>query len=315
VTALDMGIVAQIDLAEIRAPFVRAGKIAGGVALVLVMVGAGLFMRMTNPFIRRLERRVDERTADLARANRELQEEIAERRQVEQRLLEHQERLRLLASELAMTEERERRQIATELHDRIGQTLAVAQMKIDALGATAPDAVSHRRLDEVSALVDQMDEDIRTLTFELSPPVLQLGLAPAVRWLAEQLEAEHGLRVSVENGHEELPLDDDIRALMFRTVRELLMNVVKHAHADRAQVRMRREGGLVHVVVTDDGVGFDPTASGPAGPHQAFGLFSVREHLRFVGGSLDIQSSPGRGAAVRVTAPVQVPEAVAQVSS
>jgi len=156
VPALSLGIVAQIDLAEIRAPFVRAGKVAAAVAVILVGLGAGLFLRLTNPFIRRLERRVAERTADLAQANAELQREIDERRQIEARLRRYQEQLRRLAAELAVTEERERRQIAADLHDHISQTLAVAQLKIDALAATAG-APNRQRLDEISALVDRMD--------------------------------------------------------------------------------------------------------------------------------------------------------------
>jgi len=244
VEVLDLGIVAQIDLAEIRAPFISAGKFAGGVTLVLIFLGAGLFGRMTNPFIRNLETRVAERTADLARANQELHSEIAERKLAEEQLLVHQGRLRSLASELILTEERERHHIATDLHDHIGQTLAVIQMKIDALQVSASMSEQTESLDQISALIDQMDEEIRSLTFELSPPVLyELGLEAGIEWLAEQFQAQHHLRIEVEDDRQPKPLGEDVRTLIFRAVRELLVNVVKHARARLVKVSLRREGG------------------------------------------------------------------------
>lgn len=306
VPQMEVGIVAQIDLAEIRQPFVRAAVIAAAVTLVLVALGAGLFVRVSNPFIRRLESRVAQRTADLARANDELQNEIAERLQVEQQLLHHREQLRSLAAELALTEERERRRIATDLHDHISQTLAVTQMKIDALGVMAEGPQQQEYLSQISAYIDQMDEDIRTLTFQLSPPVLhELGLAAGVRWQAEQLQAQHDIRITVADDSQTKPLHDDTLALAFRAIRELLMNVVKHARARNAAVRLWREEGRIHAVVQDDGVGFQPGDSPRVDLEDGFGLFSVRERINSIGGTLDIESSPGSGTRVHVTVPLQ----------
>lgn len=306
VPVMELGIVAQIDLAEVRAPFVRAGMIAAAVTLVLVVLGASLFVRVTNPFIRRLERRVAQRTADLARANDELQNEISERRQAEQQLLHYQEQLRSLAAELALTEERERRRIATDLHDHVGQTLAVTQMKIDALGVLAEGQTERGYLDEISSFIDQMDDDIRSLTFELSPPVLhELGLAAGVRWQAEQLQAQYGIRISVTDDALAKPLNDDALALVFRAIRELLINVVKHARATSATVQLWRQDSQLHAVVQDDGVGFDPDAVGYNGTYPGFGLFSVRERMGSIGGALQIESTPGGGTRAHATAPLQ----------
>ena len=302
----DMGIVAQIDLEEIRAPFIRAGKIAGGVTLVLISLGALLFGRMTNPFIRNLERRVAERTTDLAKANRELQSEVAERRGVEEQLLIHQNQLRSLASELMLTEERERHHIATDLHDHIGQILAVTQMKIDALQASVGSAGQTESLDEISGLIDQMDEGIRSLTFELSPPVLyELGLKAGLEWLAEEFEAKHSLRIEVVDDGQSEMIGEDVRALFFRTVRELLINVVKHARAHTARVTLLWEESALRAEVVDDGLGFEPSRlTVPKKSTGGFGLFSIRERMGSIGGSFQIDSTPGRGTRALLIAPL-----------
>jgi len=307
VEILDLGIVAQIDVAEIRAPFVKAGAVAAAAAAVLVVLGAVLFWRITDPLIRHLENRVTERTDDLARANRDLQSEIAERRQAEERLLVYQGQLRSLASELLLTEERERRRIATDLHDHIGQTLVVVQMKIDSLrppeGAAEPDG----ELDRISALLDEMDEGIRSLTFELSPPVLhELGLKAGVEWLAEQLHAQHGLRLEVSDDGLPKPLGGDVRTLLFRAVRELLINVVKHARAGVTRVSLSRVGHHIHAQVIDDGAGFEPPPDSiPRGSTGGFGLFSIRERMESIGGAVQIESSPGRGTRALLIAPLR----------
>jgi len=306
VEVLDLGIVAKIYVSEIRAPFIKAGAVAAVAAVVLVVLGAFLFRRITDPLIRHLENRVAERTDDLARANRDLQSEIGERRQAEARLLEYQSQLRSLASELLLTEERERRRIATDLHDHIGQTLAVTQMRIDALRPPDDSGAQTEELDRISALLDEMDEAIRTLTFELSPPVLhELGLGPGLEWLAEQLHAQHGLHIEVSDDGQPKPLDDDIRTLIFRAVRELLMNVVKHADAGTVHVSLSREGNDIHAAVADDGAGFEPRPdSSPRDASGGFGLFSVRERMGSIGGDLRIDSTPGRGTRALLVAPL-----------
>jgi len=304
---LDLGIVAQIDVAEIRAPFVKAGAVAAAAAAVLVILGAVLFWRITDPLIRHLENRVAERTDDLARANRDLQSEIAERRQAEQRLLLHQGQLRSLASELLLTEERERRRIATDLHDHIGQTLAVVQMKIDSLRPPEGTPESSDELDRISALLDEMDEGIRSLTFDLSPPVLyELGLKAGVEWLAEQLHAQHGLRIEVSDDGLPKPLGDDVSTLIFRAVRELLVNVIKHADAGVARVSLSRADRHIHAQVLDDGAGFESRPdTTPRDSSGGFGLFSIRERMESIGGSVQIESSPGQGARALLIAPLK----------
>jgi len=218
----------------------------------------------------------------------------------------YQGQLRSLASELTLIEERERRHIAVDLHDRVGQTLAVVQMKLDALTSSPLGAGQREALDEVSSLIRQTGEDIRSLTFELSPPVLyELGLEAAIEWLAEQFEAQHGLRIEVIDDRQPKPLDEDVRTLIFRAVRELLVNVVKHARADTARVSLLREGDSIRAEVADDGIGFD--ASQPVTPNHltgGFGLFSVRERLDSIGGSFEIDLVSDHGTRVLLVAPL-----------
>ena len=202
--------------------------------------------------------------------------------------------LRALAAELSLTEERERRAIAADLHDHIGQTLATARIKLDALGGL-------RGVEEIRTLVDEAIRYTRSLTFELSSPVLyELGLAPALESLAERMREKHGLAVAVEDDGAAKPMDDDVKVVLFKAVRELLMNVVKHSRAGRAEVVLRRVDRAVEIVVEDDGVGFAaPVERG------GFGLFSIREGLRHCGGELAIRSETGAGTKVLLKAPLQ----------
>ena len=232
--------------------------------------------------------------------------DITDLKRAEQELLAHQQRLRTLTSELALAEERERRQIAADLHDHIGQALTIAAMKVGLLDGdpSAPD--SAEALKEVAELIDRALHATRSLTFELSPPILyDLGLEPAVEWLVEQVQEEHGLQVSFADDGQSKMLDNDIRVTLFKAVRELLFNVVKHARARKAEVALSRSGDAIEVRIWDDGIGFDPS-DGPAGrPGEGFGLFNIRERLRHLGGRLEIDSRPGHGTCVTLRAPLQ----------
>ena len=233
-----------------------------------------------------LEIRVQERTAELVAANQEL--------------LAHQTKLQSLAAELSTAEERERRRIATVLHDAIGHALAVAVLKLRADPDIATPEQQH-----ACELIEQAIQHTRSLTLQLSPPILyELGLGPAIEWLAEQFEKQHRLRIPVDDRLDEDVIDEEVRVLIFNAVRELLVNVVKHARAESASVAVTGDAGRILVTVSDDGVGFDPQA--PYSPAGAFGLFNIRERLGHVGGSFSIESSPGRGCTVRLDAPLEV---------
>lgn len=214
------------------------------------------------------------------------------------RLAEARERtgqLQALAAALFRVEENERRELATLLHDDLGQRLVAVKLQLAALDREA--------LRSVQALLDETHTTVRSLAFQLSPPILRdLGLLAGLRWLAREFMARYGLAVAVEDPGELPPLAGDPSFLLFRCVRELLLNTVKHAQASAAQVRVTlTDADTVDIVVEDDGVGFDLRAG--LGPSRSFGLLSVRERLGWLGGEMIVHSAPGQGARVHLVVP------------
>jgi PAS domain S-box-containing protein len=231
--------------------------------------------------------------------------DITERKLAEEDLQIYQEQLQSLASQLSLTEERERRRIATELHDHIGQTLALCKIKLGTLRGSAISPLAES-LDEIRNLIEQTIQYTRSLTFELSPPILyELGFEAAVEWLGEQILKKHGINFCFENdGHK--PLNDESRVLLFQTVRELLVNVAKHAQARNTEVSIQRDGDNIRIDVEDDGVGFDTSKFDYYLRRGGFGLFSIRERLRHLGGHIEMKSEPGHGTQVTVVTPLKL---------
>jgi PAS domain S-box-containing protein len=239
-----------------------------------------------------------------------MMQDITQRKETEGQLLDYQEHLRSMASQLSLVEERERRRIADDLHDHVGQLLTVAAMHVGALQQAADDPAQTEKLDAVRQVLDDAIRATQSLTFELSPPVLQqLGLGPTLEWLAEQVQEQHGLDVRVNISGDRPSVSDDLGALLFRSARELLHNVVKHASANRAEVDLDAEDGALRITVRDDGRGFDYSKTG-VDFHNAsgFGLFSVRERLERLGGHLEIRSRPDGG----TSAVIQIPSGLRQ---
>jgi two-component system CheB/CheR fusion protein len=233
--------------------------------------------------------------------------DVTARRASEQRIAADQEKLRQMAFDAALAEDRERRRIAADLHDQIGQSLALAQMKLRSLqeAGSAPAAV-----EEAIALLAQSIADTRTLIFDLSPPILyELGLEDALSWLAEDLGKRWRMSIEVRDDGLPKPLGEATAGLLFRAVRELLGNVLKHAQTPAAQLLLRRSGDEVHISVEDHGVGFDPHATVPSASSGGFGLFSVREQIHRLGGAMEIQSAPGAGTRVTLRLPLALEHA------
>ena len=233
--------------------------------------------------------------------------DLTEYKRAEEKLIAYQDQLRSMASELSLTEERQRRRIATELHDRVGQTLAISKIKLGVLKSAGGCDDFQALIDEVRKLVEQAIQDTRSLIFEISSPILyELGFEAALEWLAEQVQKQHGILSTYEDDGEEKPLDDDIRALLYQAVGELLINAAKHAHAQHIRVMSRRDGKYIHVSVEDDGVGFETSGSGMTrGEGLGFGLFSIRERLNYVGGHLEISTARGKGTCATLVAPLK----------
>ncbi len=230
--------------------------------------------------------------------------DVKERKLVEQKFLEYRAQLKSLASELSLTEERERHRLATNLHDQISQALVISRIKLQALKASVSSDDIAGPLEEVCGNLDRIIQDTRTLTFDLSSPILyELGFEAAVsEWLEEQITKKHGIKAQFKDDGQPKPLDDDIRILLFRNVRELLINIVKHANAKNVKVTIRRIRQQIYVCVEDDGKGFDHAELASS---TGFGIFSIRERLEQLVGHIEIESERGRGTRITMTAPLK----------
>ncbi len=230
--------------------------------------------------------------------------DITDRKTAETALREYQSRLQQMAFDAALAEERERRRIAADLHDRIGQSLALAQIKLTGIKDGVA-GLPRAAIDQSVELIAQAIAEARTLTFELSPPVLyDLGLKAALSWLVEDMEKRHGIKIDLHDDELEKPLHPPTAALLFRAVRELLMNVFKHASTSSATVSLRRMDDHFDIQVEDRGVGFNPEDVRMRSAPSGFGLFSVREQIDRLGGRVDVSSSPARGTRVTMTVPL-----------
>jgi signal transduction histidine kinase len=237
--------------------------------------------------------------------------DITQEKEAQAEISAYQERLRALASELSLTEERERRLLAADLHDHIGQILALAQIKLGALRQEAASPESQASVTEVRDYIGQAIRYTRSLTYELGLPILyDLGLEAALEWLADQMHEQHGLAVKVYRDQQDKPLGEAARVLVFRVVRELLTNVVKHAKASEVDISITKDGPFMHIQVKDDGVGFDTGEAAPrSGKSSGYGLFSIKERLSSLGGLVKIISKPGQGTRVSITVPLEQQEA------
>ena len=223
--------------------------------------------------------------------------DITERKHVEKKSLTYQIQLKHLSSTLSLTEERERRHISEDLHDRIGQAMTIIKMKLEELSEPQADTNSRRVLDEARELLDNAIQDTRTLTFEISPPLLyELGFEPAVEWLIEKFMERHNIPIEYECNGGSRVLDDDVSFFLFKSVRELLFNIVKHAKANKIKVLVRREKNRIQISIEDDGVGFVfSNVQFAVNDLSGFGLFSIRERMEHFGGNFDVESKPGKG--------------------
>ena len=232
--------------------------------------------------------------------------DITERKKVEKKLYEYQERLKSLASELASSEERERRRIAVYLHDHISQSLALERIGIEGLRKSV-DSVDKKVIEELSGRIKTIIKSVQSLTFDLSSPTLyKFGLEKAVDELLDDIFGK--TEINYKLSHDTLPikLDNNLSVLLFRGIRELLVNIIKHARAHKVRVDIRRDGGNIQITVSDDGSGLDVDQNELLVSRTGgFGLFNIQERISFIGGSFDIQSQPGKGCRLTLIAPIK----------
>ena len=216
------------------------------------------------------------------------------------------EDLQALAAELLNAGERERERLAQILHDHLQQLLVAARMRLSAF-RRGPSELREEMIGGVDGLIGEAIELSRTLTMELTPPALhQLGLLPALQWLAGYMRERFGLEVEIHAHEPSEQLPESSRSLLFEAVRELLFNITKHARVNSACITVSEgHGSVLEILVSDIGVGFDPNGFAQRSKAaRSFGLASIRERLRLLGGNMRIESAPGRGTRTVLTAPL-----------
>ena len=237
-------------------------------------------------------------------------QDITTRKNTEHELLAYQKQLQILASELTLAEEHQRRNLAENLHDQVGQLLAAAKMKLEFLTGFQQSDDHANTLDSVLQLLHQAIQYTRSLTFELSPPALYaLGFEAALARLAEQMTDLYAMNCRFEHDGILKPMDKEVKVLLYRVVQELLHNVGRHAAAREVKISLSTTETQIQIVLEDDGVGFDPKKfESNAGINGGFGLFSARERLNYINGNMTIRSARGHGAKTVITAPLKKPE-------
>jgi signal transduction histidine kinase len=232
---------------------------------------------------------------------------ITKRKQAEGKLKESRQRLQTLSRRLVKIQEAERRHLARELHDEIGQALTVIEMNLQALLASPGAGTQARRLKASLTVVEHVQEQVHDISLNLRPSMLDdLGLEPALRWLAKRQAALAGLQAEVRADPLEQRLDPMIETECFRVAQEALSNVVKHAKAHTLKVELTQNEEQLHLSVRDDGVGFDVArlreqAVGGA----SLGLLSMEERAALAGGGLQYHSTPGQGTEVHAWFPLK----------
>jgi PAS domain S-box-containing protein len=240
--------------------------------------------------------------------------DISERKRQEEALQQsHAElerrtlQLSRLASQLTLAEQSVRKQLASTLHDGLQQLLFSAGITLDQ--AVKPNSQDDQAalLQKARAVVKEAIEAARTLTVNLFPPVLHVGGLPAaLSWLAKRTQEQYSVIINVTADRHANPETSEVRVLLFEAVRELLFNAVKHARVDRVDVNLALgPGNTIHIQVSDDGAGFDPSATlyDRNHPQAGLGLFSIQERFALLGGHLDIVSAPGKGSRFTLTLP------------
>jgi signal transduction histidine kinase len=232
-------------------------------------------------------------------------QDITERKRAAEELEEANRQLRILSRQLFHIQEEERRHLARELHDEIGQTLTAAKINLKIIAPDVPAEISGR-LDDSVQLLDRLLRQVRELSLNLRPPLLdELGLVPTLRWLVDQQAQRAGLRVSFNANVDDLEIDPDVQTTCFRVAQEAITNIIRHSGGKNVGVEVRCEAERLTLSVRDDGAGFDPALIQQRTPRDfSLGLVSMKERALLVGGGFEIHSAPGQGTEIRAWFPL-----------
>jgi signal transduction histidine kinase len=252
---------------------------------------------------RRRQYQVRDLVAQLANLNQTLERRVAKRTA---EAVEQAQKLRLLSAELSLAEEAERRRIAEMLHEDLQQLLVAARMQLAALCRTQDAARREAIAREIAEVLERSFKLTRSLSVELAPPVLyEHGLAAALEWLAAETRKNYNVEVIIEADSLANPKAADVRIFLFRAVRELLLNSLKHAGGSAMHITMQhRPPDKVRIIVADDGPGFDPNSlDNKRTDSPTVGLLNIRERVSNFGGEFHIDSGPKRGTRITLSLP------------
>ena len=233
--------------------------------------------------------------------------DVTDQKTAEQNVLEYQQRLRNLTHELTISEEKIRKQIAVDLHDYVGQMLTSSRMQLARIIELEKDPELALRMKNITQALLSAIQATRTAIFDLSPPQLnEIGLYAAVNdWMIDQIERKHGVQTSISGEEEVYKLEENTRFLIFRSIKELMMNVVKHAKARHLSISLIKINEILKVTVEDDGVGFNYSPNLLKLKSNSFGLFSIQERIAGLGGSMTINSAINKGTQVKLQIPLK----------
>lgn len=234
--------------------------------------------------------------------------DITEGKQQEEELRQSRELLRQLGAHHESVREEERKRIAREIHDELGQKLTALQLEVSILNTLLDPAHPQlpRKVNSILNLIDTTIESVRTIAADLRPAVLDLGLVAAFEWQLQDFEERTGIACALEVREEEIILDDHRTTAIFRILQESLTNVARHAQATRVRIALHRENGVLSLRVEDNGIGI---GHGSLKKKKSFGLSGIRERTRLMGGEFSIQGEPGAGTVVAISIPVDREEA------
>ena len=251
-----------------------------------------------------LESRVEQRTLELLEVNRQLREQIATREKVEQELKDSRAQLRSLSEHLQSAREEERKRIAREVHDELGQALSVLKIDVKCLrDAVGDNETLQNQIDGIAEGLDVTVQSVRRICTELRPAILDhFGLPAAIEWQAKEFERRTGIECYVNLEPEEMDLDHDFSIAVFRMFQETLTNVVRHAGADWVRVMLVKDSGTLSLRVIDNGRGI--TKKEISNP-RSFGIMGMVERARFWGGTVGFEGRLGKGTTVTVNIPVR----------
>jgi PAS domain S-box-containing protein len=230
---------------------------------------------------------------------------VTERKRAAKELEAANYQLRVLSRQLFHIQEEERRHLARELHDEIGQTLTAAKINLKIIAPDVPANVVGR-LDDSIQLLDRLLRQVRQLSLDLRPPLLdELGLVPTLRWLVDQQGQRAQLRATFTANINGLEIDPAVQTTCFRVAQEAITNIIRHSGAKSVAVQLRREAERLWLSVRDDGAGFDPSViQKGAGQHSSLGLVSMKERTLLVRGGFEVHSVPGQGTEIRAWFPL-----------